>query len=114
MGLFQSPEDKAAKQEEKLNRLMQKYGLEKLPDEYRDKVKDIKYDENLEGEELLQFFISEILVKDNKKNLMLVISEFFSKNEDLHLTKEKIEKVENIIKTDNMTLSIQENNGKIG
>ena len=39
---------------------------------------------------------------------MLVISEFFSKNEDLHLTKEKIEKVENIIKTDNMTLSIQE------
>ena len=71
-------------------------------------ILDIKYDENLEGEELLQFFISEILVKDNKKNLMLVISEFFSKNEDLHLTKEKIEKVENIIKTDNMTLSIQE------
>ncbi len=41
MGLFQSPEDKAAKQEEKLNRLMKKYGLEMLPDEYRDKVKDI-------------------------------------------------------------------------
>ena len=71
-------------------------------------ILDIKYDENLEGEELLQFFISEILVKDNKKNLMVVISEFFSKNEDLNLTREKIEKVENIIKTDDMTLSIPE------
>ena len=71
-------------------------------------ILDVKYDENLEGEELLQFFISEILVKNNKKNLMLVISEFFAKNEDIHLTKEKIEKVENIIKSDNMPLSIQE------
>jgi len=41
MGLFASPEEKAAKQEEKLNKLMEKYGLEKLPEEYREKVKDI-------------------------------------------------------------------------
>ena len=41
MGLFGSPEEKAAKQEEKLNKMMEKYGLEKLPAEYRDKVKEI-------------------------------------------------------------------------
>jgi len=41
MGLFGSSEEKAAKQEEKLNKMMEKYGLEKLPAEYRDKVKEI-------------------------------------------------------------------------
>ena len=41
MGLFASADEKAAKQEEKLNALMEKYGLENLSPEYRDQVKKI-------------------------------------------------------------------------
>ena len=41
MGIFQSADEKAAKQDEKLNKMMEKYGLEKFPAEYRDKVKEI-------------------------------------------------------------------------
>lgn len=41
MGLFKSPEEKAAKKEEKLNAMMAKYGLETLSPEYREAVKNI-------------------------------------------------------------------------
>jgi hypothetical protein len=41
MGIFGSPEEKAAKQDEKLNEVMKKYGLEKLSGEYRDEVAEI-------------------------------------------------------------------------
>lgn len=41
MGLFASADEKEAKKEEKLNKMMAKYGLENLSPEYRDKVKDI-------------------------------------------------------------------------
>ena len=41
MGLFASADEKEAKKEEKLNKMMAKYGLENLSSEYRDKVKDI-------------------------------------------------------------------------
>lgn len=41
MGLFATPEEKEAKKEEKLNKVMAKYGLENLSPEFRDKVKDI-------------------------------------------------------------------------
>ena len=37
---------------------------------------------------------------------MIVISDFFSKNKELNLTKEKVEKIENIIKSDDISLSI--------
>ena len=41
MGIFQSADEKAAKQDEKLNDVMKKYGLEKLSGEYRDEVAEI-------------------------------------------------------------------------
>ena len=41
MGFFASADEKEAKKEEKLNKMMAKYGLENLSPEYRDKVKDI-------------------------------------------------------------------------
>ncbi len=41
MGFFASTDEKEAKKEEKLNKMMAKYGLENLSPEYRDKVKDI-------------------------------------------------------------------------
>lgn len=42
MGLFGSAEDKEAKNEEKINKMMAKYGLEKLSPEYAEKVKVIQ------------------------------------------------------------------------
>lgn len=42
MGLFGSTEDKEAKNEEKINKMMAKYGLEKLSPEYAEKVKVIQ------------------------------------------------------------------------
>ena len=39
---------------------------------------------------------------------MTLANEYFSKNKDLNLTKEKIEKIENIIKSDEIILSLSE------
>ena len=69
-------------------------------------ILDIEFDENLQNEDLLQFFISEVLVKPNKKNLMIVVNDFFGKNKDLDLKKEKMDKIENLIKSDDINLSI--------
>ena len=71
-------------------------------------ILDIKLDENLQNEDLLQFLISELFLKTNKKNLMLVISEYLSNNKELNLTQEKIDKIENIIKSNEVILSITE------
>ena len=71
-------------------------------------ILDIKLDENLQNEDLLQFLVSELFLKTNKKNLMLVISEYLSNNKELNLTQEKIDKIENIIKSNEVILSITE------
>lgn len=42
MGLFGSAEDREAKNEEKINKMMAKYGLENLSPEYAEKVKVIQ------------------------------------------------------------------------
>ena len=52
--------------------------------------------------------MSEIFDKSNGGNLMTLANEYFSKNKDLNLTKEKIEKIENIIKIDEIILSLSE------
>ena len=44
MGLFGNSEAKEAKKQEKLNKLMEKYGLNKLDPEYQEKVKLINYE----------------------------------------------------------------------
>ena len=69
---------------------------------------DIKFDENLSGEELLQFFISEVLDKNNNQNLLKLVSDFLAKNKSLKLTKEKVDKIEDIIKSDEAILSISD------
>ena len=69
---------------------------------------DIKFDENLSGEELLQFFISEVLDKNNAQNLLKLVSDFLAKNKSLNLTKEKVDKIEDIIKSDEAILSISD------
>ena len=67
---------------------------------------DIKFDENLSDEELMKFFISELIIKNNAKNIQPIITDFISKNKDMKLTKEKVEKIENIINTNSSILSI--------
>ena len=69
---------------------------------------DIEFDENLQDEDLIKYFMSEIFDKSNGGNLMTLANEYFSKNKDLNLTKEKIEKIENIIKSDEIILSLSE------
>ncbi len=41
MGIFSNAEKKEAKKEAKLNAIMEKYGLQNLSPEYREKVQDI-------------------------------------------------------------------------
>ena len=69
---------------------------------------DIEFDENLQDEDLIKYFMSEIFDKSNGGNLMTLANEYFSKNKDLNLTKEKVEKIENIIKSDEIILSLSE------
>ena len=69
---------------------------------------DIEFDENLQDEDLIKYFMSEIFDKSNGGNLMTLANEYFPKNKDLNLTKEKVEKIENIIKSDEIILSLSE------
>ena len=66
---------------------------------------EIEFNENLNGEELLIFFYSEVFDK-NYKNLMGLVSDFLRKNKSLNLTKEKVDKINDIIKSDKVILSI--------
>ena len=69
---------------------------------------DFEFDENLQDEDLIKYFMTEIFDKSNGGNIMTLANEYFSKNKDLNLTKEKIEKIENIIKIDEIILSLSE------
>ena len=71
-------------------------------------ILDIEFDPNLQNEDLLKFFISELFVKYDKRNLMAVATDYFSKNKELNLTKEKIDKIENLIKGNEGIFSITE------
>ena len=68
-------------------------------------ILDLPFDENLTNQELLEFFMSEVLVKPNIPNLMVSMSQFFENNKEINITKEKYEKIDNIIKEDNLILS---------
>ena len=71
-------------------------------------ILDIEFDENIKDEDLLNLLISELFIKTDKKNLMLVVSDYLSKNKELNLTSKKIEKIENIIKSNEIILSIND------
>ena len=85
-----------------------------LPKEFSDLFKiilyilDIEFDENIPDEDLTNFLLTELFIKPDKKNLMLVVSDYLSKNKDLNLTKEKTEKIENIIKANDIILSFND------
>ena len=85
-----------------------------VPKEFTDLFKiilyilDIEFDENIKDEDLLNFLISELFIKTDKENLMLIVSDYLSKNKELNLTSKKIEKIENIIKSNEIIISINE------
>ena len=67
---------------------------------------DIEFDANLSDEDLMKFFISELIVKFNAKNLQHIITDYISKYKDMNLTKEKVDKIENIITSDSSIINI--------
>ena len=71
-------------------------------------ILDIEFDENLQNEDLLKFFMTELFVKSDKRNLMAFATDYFSKNKELNLSKEKIEKIENLIKGNEGIFAITE------
>ena len=68
---------------------------------------DIEFDSNLSGEDLINFVISELIVKNNKKPLQYIISDYISKNKDMNLSDEKVEKIENIINSESTIISMK-------
>ena len=69
---------------------------------------DIPFDENLENENLLNFFLSEVMDKNGVKELKTITSNYISKNKDLNITQEKYDKIHSIIAADDKVLSSME------
>ena len=66
---------------------------------------DIPVDESLEGENLLNYFIQEVMEKNDVKDLKTLALNYISKNKDLNITKEKFDKINAIISADEKVLS---------
>ena len=69
---------------------------------------DIPFDENLENENLINFFMSEVMDKNGVKELKSFTTNYISKNKDLNITKEKYDKIHSIIVADDKVLSSME------
>ena len=61
---------------------------------------DIKFDETLENEDLLNYFISEVMDKNQVKDLKTFAIKYLSDYKDLNISKEKVEKINDIINSD--------------
>ena len=66
---------------------------------------DISFDENLEKENLLNYFISEVMDKNNVKDLKTIASNYINNHKDLNITKEKYDKINEIVSSDEKVLS---------
>jgi len=67
---------------------------------------DEPFDESLENEKLLNFFVNEIMVnKYNAKDLKTIALNYISKHKDLNNSKEKYDKIEAIISQDKKYVS---------
>ena len=66
---------------------------------------DIEFDETLENENLLNYFITEVIDKNNVKDLKQFATSYFSTNNDLRMSKEKVEKVNAIVDSEEKILS---------
>ena len=66
---------------------------------------DIPFDENLEGENLMNYFIQEVMDKNGAKDLRTIAINYISTHKDLNITKEKLDKVNSIVTSDEKVLS---------
>jgi len=67
---------------------------------------DEPFDESLENEKLLNFFVTEIMInKYNAKDLKTIALNYISKHKDLNNSKEKYDKIEAIISQDKKYIS---------
>ena len=66
---------------------------------------DITFDENLEKENLLNYFITEVMDKNNVKDLKSIASNYINNHKDLNITKEKYDKINEIVSSDEKVLS---------
>ena len=66
---------------------------------------DIQFDETLENENLLNYFISEIMDKNGVKDLKSFTLNYISTHKDLNISKEKVDKINDIINSDKKVLS---------
>jgi len=66
---------------------------------------DIPFDESLENENLLNYFLEEVMDKNNVKELKSIASNYLSNHKDLNITKEKFEKINSIISSDEKVVS---------
>ena len=66
---------------------------------------DIKFDETLENENLLNYFVAEVMDKNNVKDLKEFATHYFSTYNDLRMSKEKVEKVNTIVDSEEKILS---------
>ena len=66
---------------------------------------DIPFDESLENESLLNYFITEAMDKNGVKELKTLAANYLSQHKDLNITKEKYDKIHAIIAADDKVLS---------
>ena len=66
---------------------------------------DIPFDENLEGENLINYFIQEVMDKNGAKDLRTIAINYISTHKDLNITKEKFDKINAIVTSDEKVLS---------
>ena len=66
---------------------------------------DVPFDENLEGENLINYFIQEVMDKNEAKDLRTIAINYISTHKDLNITKEKFDKINSIVSSDEKVLS---------
>ena len=66
---------------------------------------DIPFDEDLKDEELLNYFVSEVFDKNDIKDLKSLESNYFANHKDLNISREKCEKINAIISSDEKVIS---------
>ena len=65
---------------------------------------DIQFDETLENENLLNYFISEIMDKNGINDLKSFATNYLSTHKDLNISKEKVDKINGIVNSDQKVL----------
>ena len=66
---------------------------------------DIPFDENLENENLINYFITDVMDKNGVKDLRSIYNNYIAEHKDLNITQEKYDKINAIVSADEKVLS---------